>query len=259
MNNPLSLLSNRKSIRAYSNQPVTPEDKETIIQATLRAPTAGNMMLYSVIDVESQAIKDRLVETCDHQPFIAKAPFLLLFLADYQRWYDIYVAGGIEALCTERQQTMRLPQEGDLMMAVCDTLIAAQTAVIAAESLGMGSCYIGDILENYEIHRELFSLPKYALPVTLVCFGYPTPAQQGRQQTPRLDKKFIVHRDAYHRLTRSELVEVAGNQSTTTTKAGTEKNILEEVARQNYLRKFSAEFSIEMTRSVQAMIRNWSQ
>ncbi len=72
---------------------------------------------------------------------------------------------------------MRKPEEGDLFLACCDALIAAQTAVIAAESLGLGSCYIGDIMENYEVHRDLFKLPKYVFPICLVCFGYPTRQQ----------------------------------------------------------------------------------
>ena len=55
-----------------------------------------------------------------------------------------------------------------MLLAMEDSIIAAQNAVVAAESLGIGSCYIGDILENYEIHQELFHLPQYAIPTTLL-------------------------------------------------------------------------------------------
>ena len=89
-------------------------EKQAILQAAMRAPTAGNMMLYSIIDVENQALKDRLAVTCDDQPFIAKAPFVLLFVADYQRWYDYYLVCGVERLCLERDIPLRTPQEGDL-------------------------------------------------------------------------------------------------------------------------------------------------
>ena len=81
---------------------------------------------------------------------------------------------------------MRKPQEGDLFLACNDALIAAQTAVVAAESLGIGSCYIGDIMENYEAHRDLFGLPQYVFPICLLCFGYPTQGQMQRPMTPRL-------------------------------------------------------------------------
>ena len=76
MNQVMTVLMNRKSIRAYENRPVEPEVKAQILQATLRAPTAGNMMLYSIIDVTDQGIKDKLAVTCDNQPFIATAPLV---------------------------------------------------------------------------------------------------------------------------------------------------------------------------------------
>lgn len=73
----------------------------------------------------------------------------------------------------------------NLMLASCDAFIAAQNSVIAAESLGLGSCYIGDIMENYEIHQEMFNLPEYTFPITMLCFGYPVGDYTGRQITPR--------------------------------------------------------------------------
>ena len=90
MNDTLQTLLNRKSIREYDTRPIEPEVKRDILAATLRAPTAGNMMLYSIIDITDQTIKDALAESCDHQPFIATAPMLWLFVADYQRWWDYF-------------------------------------------------------------------------------------------------------------------------------------------------------------------------
>ena len=86
MNSTFTLIHNRRSVRKYTGTPISPQEKEAIIQAAMRAPTAGNLMLYSIIEVEDQALKDRLAVTCDAQPFIASAPYVLLFLADYQRW-----------------------------------------------------------------------------------------------------------------------------------------------------------------------------
>lgn len=90
--------------------------------------------------------KEALAESCDHQPFIAKAPMVLVFCADCKKWYDAY----LEAGCKPRK-----PDVGDLMLAVTDTAIAAQNAVVAAESFGIGSCYIGDIMENCEEQKTL--------------------------------------------------------------------------------------------------------
>jgi nitroreductase len=257
MNPTIDLLLQHKSIRIYDHLPVTDIDKKTILQAALRAPTAGNMMLYTIIEVEDQALKDRLAETCDHQPFIAKAPFVLLFLADYQRWYDYYLAAGVEKLCQANGLVMRSPEEGDLLLACCDALIAAQTAVVAAESLGIGSCYIGDILEQYEIHRELFNLPRYVLPVALVCFGYPTPEQAALSLRPRFAQEFIVHKNAYRRLDEAGLEEMFRARNDQLMASSSRKDGIENFGQFNYLKKFSADFSVEMTRSVRAMIRSW--
>jgi FMN reductase (NADPH)/FMN reductase [NAD(P)H] len=224
----------------------------------MRAPTAGNMMLYTIIEVEDQALKDQLAVTCDNQPFIAKAPYLLLFLADYQRWYDYYLAAGVAQICEQRGLEMRRPAEGDMLLACCDALIAAQSAVIAAESLGIGSCYIGDILERWEIHRDLFQLPPYVLPVTLICFGYPTEEQAARAQPTRFAQQFIVHRDHYQRLDPPALEEMFRPRNEQLLAHGSRKDGIQNAGQFNFLNKFSAEFSVEMSRSVRAMLESWT-
>lgn len=258
MNPTLDVIMNRKSVRAYEDRPVSAEAKDAILNAALRAPTAGNMMLYTVIEVEDQPIKDRLVKTCDNQPFIAKAPYVLLFLADYQRWYDYYLASGVQAVAELYDREVRRPQEGDLLLACCDTLIAAHTAVIAAESLGIGSCYIGDILENYEIHRELFDLPQYVLPLSLICFGYPTRGQMERKQTERFDREFIVHQNSYRRLDESSLERMMKSRNELLHTRFNPPQGVNNVGQMTFLRKFTADFSLEMSRSVRAMIESWT-
>jgi nitroreductase len=258
MNPTLQLIQARRSIRKYDPTPLTPAEKDAILSAAMRAPTAGAMMLYSVIEIENQALKDRLVDTCDHQPFIATAPYLLLFLADYQRWMDLFDAAGCEKRAIELGVQPRGPTEGDLMLAMMDALIAAQTAVIAAEALGIGSCYIGDILENWELHQEMFSLPRYTFPAALLCFGHPAEPPQNRQ-VPRFERKFIVHQNSYRRFNAEELNEIYlpfGRQSFA---AHDFSNGGNNVIQSIYLRKFSAEFSVEMNRSVQAILKHWQE
>ncbi|TLN23439.1 nitroreductase [bacterium] len=258
MNPTLELLNHRRSVRAYSDQPVTAEEKAAILQGAFRAPTAGAMQLYTIIEVADPAIKERLVETCDHQPFIANAPLVLLFLADYQRWWDAYSYSG----APERAQALGRPTRpvgmGDMLLACCDALIAAQNAAIAAESLGIGSCYIGDILENYEIHRELFGLPLYSLPVAMLCFGHPVSTRPAANPTPRFPAEFVVQTDRYHRLEEQD-VDALFQPWTERMQAtgGKFMDGAENFAQSNYLRKFIAEFSFEMSRSVAAMWKNW--
>jgi nitroreductase len=257
MNSTLETIFNRRSVRSYANRLVSESEKDLILTAAMRAPTAGNMMLYTILDIEDQALKDRLAVTCDDQAFIASAPLVLVFLADYQRWYDYYRSGGVEAKCAERGQPMRLLGEGDLMLAACDALIAAHSSVIAAESLGIGSCYIGDILENYEIHRELLCLPRWVLPVAMVCFGYPASDPNERQQTTRFEREFIVQRDRYHRQSPEDLERMFAVRNAQMVTNGARRDGIENIAQFNYFKKFSAEFSVEMNRSVKVMIDSW--
>lgn len=89
-------LLERKSVRVYTDQPISEEDKKVILQAAMEAPTAGNQQLYTILDITDQELKEKLSETCDHQPFIAKGKMVLIFCADCQKWYDAYLAGKCE-------------------------------------------------------------------------------------------------------------------------------------------------------------------
>ena len=88
------VIKNRTSLRVYDDRMVEDQDLEKILEAASLAPTAGNQQLYSVIVIKSQETKDKLSESCDHQPFIAKAPVLLLFVSDQKKWFDYYQLEG---------------------------------------------------------------------------------------------------------------------------------------------------------------------
>jgi len=250
MNETLKLIENRKSVRAYIDKDITQDFKDKIIFSAMRAPTAGNMMLYTIIEVEDQKLKDKLAVSCDNQPFIAKSPFVLLFLADYQRWNDFFTVS--------RVPHVRPPEEGDLMLACCDALIAAQNAVIAAESMGIGSCYIGDILENYEYHREIFDLPDYVLPITMVCFGYPNENYKLKKTSPRYPQKFIHFKNKYRKLTPPDFAEMYKPIEKRYFSSGEFIKGAENIGQHFYIKKHSSDFMKEMNRSVQAVLKNWS-
>lgn len=225
----LTLLDKRQSLRAYADRPVSPETRRAVLEAAISAPTAGALMLYAIIEIEDAALKEALSHTCDEQPFIAKAPWVVLFAADYQRLYDGWLALG--------KTPKRKPGVGDLLLACDDALIAAQTAVVAAEALGLGSCYIGDIMENAEKHAELLCLPDYVFPAALLCFGYP-PEGYSRKKVPRLPPEAVVHTNTYNSK------PFAGGDYA--------RDMAEKA-----LKKFEADFSVEMTRSVEQWLKKW--
>ena len=106
----------------------------------LQAPTLENQNLYTILDITDQALKEALSRYCDNQPFITQTPLALLFLADCRRWLDR----------------------------------------VAAESLGIGSWYIGDILEQEEKIRDALALDDYVFTAAFVEYGYPTQTQKNR-------------------------------------------------------------------------------
>jgi len=246
----------RRSLRLFSDTPVSPEDRKTIMQAVLRAPTAGNMMLYTVIEVTDQAKKDKLVKTCDNQPMIGKAPMVLIFLADLQRWYDYYGYCDIHAVCERENLPYVTPKEGDFLLAASDALIAAQNAVVAAESLGMGSCYIGDVIENIETHRELFSLPKWTFPVTMVILGHPK-KESNLPLAPRFPEEFIVHENGYRRFKGEEFDKMFAPHQETTFKNRNYLKSAENIGQHYYVRKQSSGFMEEMRRSFRKGMQEW--
>lgn len=256
MNPIIDVIEKRRSVRAYADRPIGQDEKQAIFQAALRAPTAGNMMLYSIIEVDDPAMREELAITCDNQPFIAKAPLVLLFLADFQRWWDYFKVCGCEERAHELSLRTRKPGVGDLMLASCDTLIAAQNAVIAAESFGIGSCYVGDILERYEIHRKMFDLPRYVFPLTLLCFGYPA-ENLGGKRSKRFDQQYVISKNTYHHLNTEELQAMFHENETRFAQRSARLHGAQNFGQAMYLRKYISAFSVEMTRSVQLMLKNW--
>lgn len=238
MNEILAALHARKSVRAYTEESVSPEKKELILRAACAAPTAGNQQLYTILDITDQEIKDKLAVSCDNQPFIAKAPVVLIFCADCQKWYDAFLYGGCDP---------RPPRAGDLMLAVTDCAIAAQNAVTAANSLGLGSCYIGDIMERCEFHRELLHLPCYVFPAVMLVMGVPTRQQLDRPKPERCALKHIVHENAYRPMAAEELREML------TPQAG--QRAYEEWLAAFCQRKYQSDFSREMSRSVEEYLK----
>ncbi len=255
MNETLELIFQRASLRKYDERPITVEDKNLILQSALRAPTAGNMMLYSIIDVTDQEMKETLSHTCDNQPFITTAPMVLVFLADYQRWYDYYAYSGVKEFMEGRGEAFLSPGYSEFMLGANDAIIAAQNTVIAAESLGIGSCYIGDIMENYETHRDLFKLPEWTFPVCMLCYGY-FPNGRRPKTRERLPIENIVSENTYRVTTGEEFAELIKER--TASFSVENKFGAENYGQQHYAGKTGSDFSKEMERSIRAALENWT-
>jgi len=224
-------LKNRTSVRVFEPRPIPDEVKKEILACAFAAPTAGNQMLYTIIDVEDSQVKTALARLCDKQAFIASAPWALVFLADCRRWYDAYALAGCDP---------RPPQASDLILACEDAMVAAQNAVVAAHAYGVGSCYIGDIVENREEMVDLLDLDPWVFPISLVVFGYPTGQQRRRRKPKRFDPQFIVFKDRYRRLSEQELRQMFAERGEN----------FDTFVPSFCARKYSSDFALEMARSV---------
>jgi len=245
INEIIKSLFSRKSVRQFEAKPIAPEAKQLILEAALQAPTAGNQNLYTILDITDQELKKALSVYCDNQPFIATAPLALVFLADCRRWYDSYTFAG---------EKPRPPEEGDLLLAIADAVIAAHNTVVAAESLGLGSCYIGDIFEREEDIRKALALDEFLFPAAFVVYGYPTQTQKDREKPKRPPLSFIVQENRYRRLDKNEhkaLFLAKGNIKS--------EGEFEEFIGAFCKRKYMSEFSKEMSRSVRCYLEHFKK
>ena len=231
MNEVLSQLHARKSVRAFLTGPF-PGGPAGHPGGGLRRPHGGEpAALYHFRHYRPGRqghVGRHLRPPALHRP----APLVLLFCADCQKWYDAFAAGAAP----------RRPGPGDLWLALSDANIAAQNAVTAAWSLGIGSCYIGDILEQVEAHRALLRLPEYVVPAALLVFGYPTQQQQEREKPRRRALEHIVHENAYRRMEPAELEAMLADNAG----ARPYGAWLDAFCK----RKYNSDFSREMSRSM---------
>ncbi len=196
-NDTLSGLLQHRSVRAYLPDALEPGTLEAIIAAAQSAATSSNQQFWSVVAVEDPERKARLAELAGGQAHIRQAPLFLVWLADLARADRIAAQGGKGREALDYLET--------LVVSVADAALAAQTAVVALESLGLGSVYIGAIRNRPEdVAREL-GLPPLVLPVFGLCVGRPDPAQPAFVK-PRLPQSAVLHRETYDLSVQAEAV-----------------------------------------------------
>jgi len=190
MNPVLECLFNHKSIRKYKNQPLEDEKLQLIVKAAQSAPTWCNGEQVSIIAVKDQAIKDKLKGFCFNQEYISTCSVFLVFCADFYRVSIAFEKAGKTKEDFEKYMT----HIDTLIIGSHDVGISMQNAVVAAESLGLGTVCIGGIRINpIDVVKEL-NLPKYVIPICGLCVGYP---DQDPGLKPRFPPKYICFENKY--------------------------------------------------------------
>ncbi len=164
-NETIRLLLERSSCRSFYDKKIPEDVLDQILDAGNHAATGGNLQPFSVIKIENEATKRRLTELCGDQEFIFTAPVDLLFCLD---WYRLRRWAEIETAPFTATSSFR-----HFWISFQDTLIAAQNICTAADALGLGSVYVGTVLECFRELRKMFDLPNGVFPVVLLSLGYP--------------------------------------------------------------------------------------
>ncbi len=174
-----------RSIRKYKNTPIRKEILEQILEAGTRASTTGNMQVYSIIVTQDAENKKLLWEFHFKQNMVLQAPLLLTFCADFHRFNQ---------WCNQRNAEPGYGNFLSFMTAATDALIVAQNVALAAESNGLGICYLGTTIYNANKLIDFFQCPIGVIPITTLVIGYP---EENLELTDRLPLEAIVHYEKY--------------------------------------------------------------
>ena len=181
----LEQLNQHRTIRKYTDQSIDTKLLTQLLETACRASNTGNMQTYSIIVTTDGELKKQLAPAHFNQPMVTQAPVVLTFCADYNRF---------SKWCKQRNAEPGYDNFQSFMATAIDTMIAAQTFCIAAESLGLGICYLGTTTYNAQEIIKALKLPKLVVPVTTITLGYPADIPE---QTDRLPLDAVVHYETY--------------------------------------------------------------
>ena len=187
MSNPtIELIHKHGSVRKYKADPIPDNLVIEIVQAAQRAATSSNLQTYSVIATTDTKKKDIIKDICGGQKHISEAPLFLLWCADFSR---------LKRVCHQQGYELEAGYVENFMVASVDAAIAMQNAALAAESLGLGFCFIGALRNDPNKVREIFSLPDLVYPVSGMTVGW---AENPPMIRPRLPLEAVLHWDSYN-------------------------------------------------------------
>ena len=191
-----SVLLKHRSIRKFRPAPVPAEGMRGVLEAAVRASTCGNMQLYSLVVTCDEALRRRLAPCHFNQPMVTEAPCLVTVCADVHRF---------SMWCEQRDAEPAFDNFEWFLNAATDALLAAQNLAVAAETQGLGICFLGTTLYTARDIARILDLPKGVIPLTTVVVGYP---DEDPGLTDRLPLEAVVHYEKYTDYTAAEIDEL---------------------------------------------------
>lgn len=187
MNTVIETILEHRSIRKFEDKPLTKEQIETIVSCAQAASTSSYIQAYSIIGVTDKEKKEKLAEIAGNQSYAAENGHFFVFCADL---YRQTIAGEMENI----DVSPSVESTEKFMVGLIDAALAAQNAAIAAESMGLGICYIGGIRNNLEEVTKLLKTPDRVIPLFGLAVGYPAKVTSKK---PRLPMENVYHENTY--------------------------------------------------------------
>lgn len=187
MNETITTILNHRSIRHFKDKQLSEEQIKSIVASAQAASTSSFIQAYSIIGIKDMDKKRKLAEIAGNQEYVAQNGHLFVFCADLSRHELIGEMEGKDVLVS-------IESTEKFMVALIDAALAAQNAAIAAESMGLGICYIGGIRNNLEAVKELLKTPERVIPLFGMTVGYP---ERINDQKPRLPLEHVYHEEEY--------------------------------------------------------------
>ena len=189
----MELLNKHVTIRDFLEKKIDKQVIENIIYSGTRTSTTGNMQLYSVVITQKDEKINQLLPLHFNQAVVKKAPLLLTFVADFNRFVK---------WCEVNKASHGYNNFLSFFTAAIDALLVAQNVCIAAENNGLGICYLGTTTYNAREIIDVLQLPKFTFPVTTVAVGYP---KEIPELTDRIPLQGIIHNETYNDYTSAEI------------------------------------------------------
>jgi FMN reductase (NADPH) len=200
VNDVISTILNHRSIRHFEDKPLSEEQIKTLVSCAQSAATSSYIQAYSIIGVKDQETKKKLAELVGSQPYVENNGHFFVFCADLYRHMLIGEEEGKNVLSS-------IESTEKFMVALIDAALAAQNTAIAAESMGLGICYIGGIRNNLNEVQKLLKTPERVIPLFGMAIGYPSKITD---QKPRLPFEHIYHEEVYQQDTEVYLDQIRG-------------------------------------------------
>jgi FMN reductase (NADPH) len=188
MNSVIETIINHRSIRSFEDKPLTREQIEVIVKSAQAASTSSYIQAYSIIGVTDPEKKKKLAELAGNQSYVEENGHFFVFCADLFRHQLIGQMEGKDVIPS-------IESTEKFMVALIDASLAAQNASLAAESLGLGICYIGGIRNNLKEVGNILNIPERVIPLFGLAVGYP---KNTTDKKPRLPLAHVYHENEYN-------------------------------------------------------------